>query len=178
QYDPSRSVIDAPGVHWLYLIGRLRGSTPMAQAQARVSSVLQDWLRAQEGGDGSSERRARIARARVELNAGGSGITHARKTYWPALQLLLAISSTVLLIACANIANLLLARAAARERERTIRLAIGASRGRLIRQSLTESLTLALAGGTCGVLLAGWGVSVLLALVFSGTEYLPFSTTP
>jgi macrolide transport system ATP-binding/permease protein len=176
--DPSRAIIDSPEIHWLYLLGRLGPATAAPQAQARVTAVLQDWLRARAGASVSSERQARIARARIPLNSGAGGITHARREYSSALQLLLAISSTVLLIACANIANLLLARGAARERERSIRLAIGASRGRLVRQSLTESLTLALAGGALGVLVAMWGVRLLLALVFGGTDTVPFSTSP
>jgi macrolide transport system ATP-binding/permease protein len=176
--DPSRAIIDSPEVHWLYLLGRLNPTTAPAQAQLRVTAVLQDWLRAREGATVSSERQASIARASIELHPGESGVTQTRRTYSSALQLLLAISFTVLLIACANIANLLLARAAARERERSIRLAIGASRSRLVRQSLTESLTLALAGGALGVLAAGWGVRVLLALVFRGADNVPFSTSP
>ncbi len=176
--DPSRAIVDSAEVHWLYLLGRLGPETKPAQAQARVTSILQDWLRAHAGTRVSSERLTSIVKATIELYPGGSGITHARRTYASALQLLLAMSATVLLIACANIANLLLARAAARERERSIRLAIGASRGRLIRQSLTESLTLALAGGALGMLAAAWGVQLLLALVFRGAGDVPFSTSP
>jgi predicted permease len=178
QLTPSRSLTDAPDIHWLYLLGRLRPDVTVPQAQARVTATLQAWLRERQGGTLSAEQEGMIAATRIPLRSGENGITHARRDYGSALQLLLAISSVVLLIACANIANLLLARAAARETEIAIRRAIGASRGRLIRQSLAESLTLALAGGGLGLLVASWGVSLLLALVFSDTDYVPFSTSP
>jgi predicted permease len=178
QLDPSRTLADSPDVHWLYLIGRLgRGVLP-PQAQARATAALQEWLRARAGGRLSPETDAAIGATHVELVPGAGGVSLARRNYASALQLLLAISAVVLLIACANIANLLLARGFAREAETSIRLAIGASRGRLIRQSLAESLTLALAGGAFGMLVAFWGVHLLLALVFSDTDNLPFSTTP
>ena len=177
QLDPLRRLIDAPDVHWLYLLGRLGQGVTTSQAEGRATAALQAWLRARDGDD-SSDRETPIAATRIELRQGVSGVTHARRNYASALKLLLAMSAVVLLIACANIANLLLARGAAREVETSIRLAIGASRGRLIRQLLTESLTLALAGGALGLLTASWGVQLLLALVFAGADYLPFSTSP
>ena len=176
--DPARTLVDAPDQHWLYLIGRLAPPAAPAAMQARISLALQDWLRGRAGERLSPERAAAIGRTRVELTPARRGVTHTQRTYASVLRLLLTISAAVLLIACANIATLLLARGAARERERAIRVALGASRGRLIRQSLTESLTLAFAGGAAGLLATAWFADALLALAFSGAGYLPVATFP
>ncbi|MDQ2711217.1 MAG: ABC transporter permease [Acidobacteriota bacterium] len=173
-----RALIDDPDEHWLYLVGRLAPDVSTAQAQIRLTASLRSWLLAREGSTISAERRGRISRSHIELTPGGSGIVHMQRAYSLTLRLLLGISIAVLLITCANIANLLLARGAARTGDTSLRLALGASRGRLIRQSLTESLTVALGGGVLGLLVASAGTKLLIALFFHGTDYVPIQTTP
>src|SRR5438067_2366510 len=172
------AIIDAPDRHWLYLIGRVAPDTTIADAQARVSAALRDWLRSREGAVLSPRIEAEIARTHVDFTPAGRGVTRTRRMYGFVLRLLFAISAAVLVIACANIASLLLARGAARGKERSIRLAVGASRGRLVRQSLAESLTLALAGGALGAPVAPASADALVRLVFRGSESLPVATTP
>ena len=158
-------------------MGRLKPGLSAAQGEARLTG-LQNWLITREGSAISDERRRRIAISHVELTPGGSGIPRMRRSYSQTLRLLLGISTAVLLIVRANIANLLLARGAGRRAETLIRLALGASRGRLVRQSLTESLTLVLIGGALGLLVAWAGTKLLVALVFRGTNYVPIEAAP
>lgn len=141
------------GLRWMSVVGRLRpGTTPQA-ALGSVNAVLAR-LEAQHTDTNEGWGRARIETLRDSV------VGPVR----PALLVLLGTVVLVLLVACANLANLLLARASAREREVAIRTALGAGRGRLIRQMLTESLVLALLGGALGLALAGTGVKALLAL--------------
>jgi macrolide transport system ATP-binding/permease protein len=173
--NPERILLDAPDQHWLYLAGRLRPNISKQQAQVRLTAALQNWLLTREG---SSGQRAEIARSYIELTPGGSGIRHMQQYYSQTLRLLLGFSGIVLLITCANIANLLLARGAARGAESSVRLALGASRARLVRQSLTESVVLAIAGGALGLEAASQSTKLLIAVAFRGTGYVPIQTSP
>jgi predicted permease len=176
--NPESRMMDEPDLHWLYLLGRLKPDVSWAQAQARLTAALQSWLLAREGATVSGERQRDIAESFVQLTSGGSGVPHTWQRYSQTLRLLLGISLAVLLITCANIANLLLARGTARSGETSVRLALGASRGRLIRQSLAESLTLAFAGGAMALLVAWAGARLLLALFFSTADYVPIHAAP
>src|SRR5260370_19352362 len=158
-----------------YLMARLARNLSSVQAQVRLTAALQNWLLTREGSTVSADQRRAISKTRIELTPGGSGITHMQKAYSSNLCLLLGISIAVLLITCANIANLLLARGAARTAETSMRLALGASRGRLMRQALTESLMLALTGGALGLGVASAGTKLLIALFFRGTDYVPIN---
>jgi predicted permease len=152
---------DDPQEYWLNVIARLKPEVRLRQAQAAVNIQLKQVLLAQT----HRETAEQIEKSYIELAPGAGGISYLRYTYSQALQILMAIVGIVLLIVCANVANLLLSRSSVREKEISIRLSIGASRNRLIRQLLTESMLLALFGGALGILVARWGAQALVVLV-------------
>jgi len=149
-------LLQDPNASWLSLIGRLKPGISAAQAKANLTLVLQQALKGSYGASISAQDRKDIADEGIKVVAGSAGPSEFRGNYETPLLLLTGIVGLVLLIACVNVANLLLARATARSKEIAVRLAIGASRGRLLRQLMTESVLLALCGGVCGALLAVW----------------------
>ena len=157
------SYLTREDVFWLNMMGRLKPNVRLEQAQSSVNLGVQQFLTAQAGSALTDERRKAIQNTWIRLTSGARGISGLRFFYSEALKMLMAIVLVVLLIACANVGNLLLSRGAARQQEIALRQALGASRMRLIRQLLTESLLLSLIGGVIGILLAQWGVSLLVA---------------
>jgi predicted permease len=173
QIEMRPSFVDNPQAYWLFLIGRLKPGASRAQAQAAATVALQQFLTNKEGTKLTDEARRNIQKAHVELFDGGAGISGLRHEYSEPLHILLVVVGMVLLIACANVGNLLLSRASARQTEISVRLALGATKGRLIRQLLTESLLLAALGGACGILLAQWAVNVLVAALAKSSPMKP-----
>jgi len=173
RYD--RSLLSDPNVGWLRVMARLRPEVDEQQASAALTTVVTQILR-EPGSDGKPVRWLGIDR--IEVSAGGRGLADFRERFSRPLRILTGIVGLVLLIACANVSNLLLARAAGRQREIAVRLAIGAARRRLLTQLLTEGALLAALGGTLGILLAWWGSNGLLRLASSDTSPIPIDVTP
>jgi predicted lysophospholipase L1 biosynthesis ABC-type transport system permease subunit len=170
------------GVWWLRIMGRLKPGVTAEQAQGQLEntflqSVLEHRAARQaatkaSGGNTISDLDPKQY-PKLVADPGGQGEMYRRKYYAPSLYLLLGVVGLVLLIACANVANLLLSRAGARQKEIGLRLALGASRGRLIRQLLTESVLLSLLGGFFGIMFAVWIKDGLIAVSLWGGRGMP-----
>src|SRR5262249_4866093 len=178
QLPPGRRWLNDRRVSSLHMIGRLKPGITQPAASAHIDVLFRQILTESEGARLSAQRRRQIATVTVETHPAERGISSVRARFSYSLQILMGVVGLVLLIACANIANLLLARAAARQNEIALRMAIGASRRRLIGQLLTESILLALLGGALGVLMAGWGSHLLVRMVSSGPTPLPLDLSP
>ena len=170
------SVLNNPGLHWLYIIGRLKPGARPASVQSEVTVALQHWLSTQP--DLTAHDRSELGKQQVIVVPGGGGVANLQQETAAGLRLLIMISGLVLLIACANIANLLLARGAATRFETAIRVALGALRHRLIRQSITESILLGILGGLAGLFVAFEGTRTLLLIAFRGAHYVPVNPLP
>jgi macrolide transport system ATP-binding/permease protein len=151
--------------YWTEMMGRLRPGVTMARAQAMLAPVFERWVATT-----AINEKERKNLPEFLLKEGAGGLDNLRRQYSQPLYILLAMVGLILAIACANIANLLLARATARRREMAVRLSMGAGRWRVVRQLLTESLLLASLGGAAGIVFAIWGMRFLTLLLAAGSE--------
>ena len=167
QFGFDRKDYGDPHYYWIEIMGRLRPGITLAQAQAALGPQFHQWVAATA--ETASERATLPALA---LKEGSGGLQRLRREYSKPLWVLLTLVGLILAIACANVANLLLARASARRREIALRLSVGASRSRLVRQLLTESVALAAIGGILGVAVAAWGIRFLTVLLAQPERHL------
>lgn len=167
-----------PKILWLHVYGRLKPAVSLAAARASLQALWPHILEATAPSDYSGEKQARFFARRLVVESAATGISFLRKRFSDSLRVLLALAGAVLLIACLNLANLSLARVAARRHESGIRAALGASTWDLMRQPLAESILLSAAGALLGLWIAGWAGAVLIHIVWTGTVVTPLSTSP
>jgi predicted permease len=179
-FEPMLTNIDAmdhPSQYWLYILGRARPGFNPASIDQQTRGLLQGWLHAHPDTLAAGQSVA-IPKQRTEWAPAASGISELRDSYASGLRLLFMIAGFVLLIVCANLANLMLVRGMARRQKTAVRLALGAPRGRLIRQTLVESLIVAVVGSAVAILLAVFGSRAMLSMALAGTQSSPISSSP
>lgn len=160
-----------------YVIGRLKPGVSIKQATSNVDVLYHQIIRGFSDVDTSKRNMEHLDEAHVKLTSMATGISDLRQTFSQPLKILMAVTALVLLIACANIANLLLARSTVRVREFAVRQALGAQRSRLVRQLLTESLLLAAMGGALGIAFAAFANRLLLRMISSGPDVIPLDVS-
>jgi predicted permease len=166
-----------PDSNWLYVLGRLKPGVGVGSLQAKMSNTLRVWLGTQDAYTRNGGATI-IPRQHVVITPGGAGIQNLQQETSKGLYLLMSISALVLLVACANVANLLLARGTTRKAETSIRMALGAARSRLVRQMLTESILLACLGGLAGLFVAYEGTRTILSLAFPNSPHITIEASP
>ncbi len=165
---------------WLRAIGRLKPGATTDGMSARLTGVLRTWMVNDSGYPAAflPDVQRLLPKQNISVIPAGAGVAVMKEEYGRSLQILLAVCGMVLLIACANVANLLLARAVNRRAQTAVRLAIGATPREIIMQALTESVLLAVLGGIAGLIVAMGAAQLLLSLAFHSAHFLPISTAP
>ena len=178
--DGAGNLLRQPVSAWLRMIGRLRPGATTAGMGPRLTGVLRTWLQHDSGypSNWMPDVIRMLPKQVINVVPAGAGVAVMKEEYGRSLQILLAVCTAVMLIACANVANLLLARGIARRGQTAVRLALGATRRQIISQALTESVLLAIGGSIVGLLVAVGAARLLLALAFHSAHFLPVSTTP
>jgi predicted permease len=174
------SLLRSPISAWLRVIGRLREDATIEGMDARLTVFLRQWMRTEAGYPANfmPEIERRMSEQVITVVPAGAGVGVMKEQYGRSLRILLVVCGMVLLIACANVANLLLARAVARRGQIAVRLALGASRKQIVLEALIESVLLAVAGAVVGLVVATGAARLLLSLAFAGAAVLPIDVAP
>ena len=177
--NPTDPALNSPGNAWVRVIGRLRPGADIMGISPRLTGILRQWLINDSGypNEWMPEIKRTLSNQEINLIPATGGVTEMKHEYQRSLQILLAVCGLVLLIACVNIANLLLARELTRRRQMALRIAVGASRRRIVRQSLIESTLLALLGSAVGLFVADGVARLIVTLTFPSSEFLSSQPT-
>ena len=174
------SLLHQPVSAWLRMIGRLRPGASIDGMAPRLTGILRQWLQTDSGYPATwmADVVRLLPKQVIGVVPAGAGVAVMKEEYGRSLQILLSVCGLVLLIACANVANLLLARGVARRGQTAVRLAVGATPRMIVTQALTESVLLAIGGGIFGLVVAMAAARLLLALAFHNAHFLPISVAP